>query len=61
MQNYQFDTNSDPDKVLETNVRPLTDEDLDRWEESRASGGEGGGGGIARKGGKETYFIWCCV
>lgn len=43
MQNYQFDTNSDPDKVLETNVRPLTDEDLDRWEESRASGGEGGG------------------
>lgn len=30
MQNYQFDTNSDPDKVLETNVRPLTDEDLDR-------------------------------
>lgn len=60
MQNYQFDTNSDPDKVLETNVRPLTDEDLDRWEESRASGGEGGGG-IARKGGKETYFIWCCV
>lgn len=59
MQNYQFDTNSDPDKVLETNVRPLTDEDLDRWEESRASGGEGGG--IARKGGKETYFIWCCV
>lgn len=46
MQNYQFDTNSDPDKVLETNVRPLTDEDLDRWGGSRATG-EVGGGGIA--------------
>ncbi|KAJ8312685.1 hypothetical protein KUTeg_010058 [Tegillarca granosa] len=30
MQNYQFETNSDPDKVLESNVRPLTDEDVDK-------------------------------
>ncbi|VDI00276.1 transcription elongation factor SPT6 [Mytilus galloprovincialis] len=30
MQNYQFDMNSDPDQVLASNVRPLTDEDVDR-------------------------------
>lgn len=30
MQNYQFDQNSDPDQVLASNVRPLTDEDVER-------------------------------
>ena len=30
MQNYQFEMNSDPEMVLQTNVRVLTEEDLDR-------------------------------
>ncbi|XP_053375824.1 transcription elongation factor SPT6-like isoform X2 [Mercenaria mercenaria] len=30
MQNYQYEMNSDPDKVLESNVRTLTEEDIDR-------------------------------
>lgn len=30
MQNYQFEVNSDPEKILETNVRTLTEEDIDR-------------------------------
>ncbi|XP_064612097.1 transcription elongation factor SPT6-like [Liolophura sinensis] len=30
MQNYQFDQNSDPEKVLETNFRALTEDDIDR-------------------------------
>lgn len=31
MQNYQYEVNSDPDKVLEINVRTLTEEDIDRF------------------------------
>ncbi|XP_071094189.1 transcription elongation factor SPT6-like [Haliotis cracherodii] len=30
MQNYQFEENSDPEKLLESSVRPLTDDDIDR-------------------------------
>ncbi|XP_052799386.1 transcription elongation factor SPT6-like [Mya arenaria] len=30
MQSYQYEVNSDPDKVLATNVRTLTEEDIDR-------------------------------
>ncbi|OWF42541.1 Transcription elongation factor SPT6 [Mizuhopecten yessoensis] len=30
MQNYQFEENADPEKVLESNVRALTEEDIDR-------------------------------
>ena len=30
MQNYQYEVNSDPDTILEMNVRALTEEDLDR-------------------------------
>ena len=30
MQNYQYEQNSDPDKVLELNIRTLTEDDVDR-------------------------------
>ncbi|KAL4223178.1 Transcription elongation factor SPT6 [Mactra antiquata] len=30
MQNYQYEMNSDPEKVLESNIRTLTEEDIDR-------------------------------
>ena len=31
MQNYQYEQNSDPDKILDLNVRTLTEDDIDRW------------------------------
>ena len=30
MQNYQYEQNSDPDKILDLNVRTLTEDDIDR-------------------------------
>lgn len=30
MQNYQYEQNSDPDKILELNIRTLTEDDVDR-------------------------------